>query len=513
MAQDIIVDNSSYPTAEIEKTAHENRELGLGYSNLGALLMCLGLPYDSKEGRDYAAAITALMHGQAYWHSIELARHRGAYANYETNREPQTNVLYQHCRLANELINLDVVPLNILSEMRDIWRKIDMHKGATHGVRNSQVTLLAPTGTIAFLMDCDTTGVEPDIALVKYKKLVGGGLLKIVNNCVPQALKRLGYDEKDIHAIVDYINEKDTIEGAPELKEEHLSVFDCAFKAQNGIRTISPMGHVLMMAAIQPFLSGAISKTVNLPENATIEDIEEIYLKGWSLGLKDIAVYRDNCKKSQPLNTGKDKVENRTPDVNTSKGPFRRRLPADRMAVCHKFEIQGHEGYIHVGLYDDGTPGEIFVRAAKEGSTVSGLLDTIATLTSLALQNGVPLENLVDKFAHVRFEPSGFTKNPNIPMAKSLVDYIFRYMGSKFLSSEAKQQIGLIQRQSSTDEDAILVEDLKNKRDKFGLSNQQAVFAFSNQADAPACIDCGAIMIRNGSCYKCMNCGATSGCS
>ncbi|MGH7802830.1 MAG: vitamin B12-dependent ribonucleotide reductase, partial [Candidatus Binatia bacterium] len=397
--------------------------------------------------------------------------------------------------------------------------------GREHGVRNSQVTVLAPTGTIAFMMDCDTTGVEPDIALVKYKKLVGGGLLKIVNNTVPRALKRLGYESKEIQSIVEYIDENETIEGAPDLKAEHLPVFDCAFKAARGSRTISPLGHIRMMGAAQPFLSGAISKTVNVPNDVTPDDVMDIFIESWRLGLKAVAIYRDGCKRTQPLNTS-----NSSKAVEASKAgvlsvseaaearPIRRRLPEERQAVCHKFDIAGHEGYIHVGFYDDGTPGEIFIKMAKEGSTISGLMDTIATLTSLSLQYGVPLEALVGKFSHMRFEPSGFTKNPEIPMAKSLTDYIFRYMGSRFLSADHKKEIGIVERDepavSSMDGGApVLRLAPAVAKASTGSSAPSAPFAYSPQADAPTCSDCGSIMIRNGACYKCHNCGATSGCS
>jgi len=412
--------------------------------------------------------------------------------------------------------------------------------------------VLAPTGTIAFMMDCDTTGVEPDIALVKYKRLVGGGLLKIVNNTVPRALRRLGYENKEIQAIVEYIDEHETIEGAPVLRDEHLAVFDCAFKPTRGTRTIHYLGHVRMMGAVQPFLSGAISKTINMPNEATLGDISEAYMESWRLGLKAVAIYRDGCKRVQPLATGEKKAALQNVSVVVAEPePTRRRLPMDRQAICHKFDIAGHEGYIHVGFYEDGTPGEIFIKMAKEGSTISGLMDTIATLTSLALQYGVPLEALVSKFGHVRFEPSGFTQNPDIPYAKSLTDYIFRFLGTRFLTKDQRQDVSQGEhsdhRESSrgTVEQAHPLGEQEKARVPLngptkGATAPAAALANSShpshrdslrsaspsfqstasvsmtwqaQADAPSCADCGSIMIRNGACYKCLNCGATSGCS
>jgi ribonucleoside-diphosphate reductase alpha chain len=513
-AMDIIVDNSSYPTPEITQNAKDYRQLGLGYANLGALLMAMGLPYDSKAGREYAAAVTALMHGEAYLQSARIAGVIGPFAGYAKNREPMLKVIDKHRSHAHRL-DSSLVPLPLYSSIREVWDET-LELGRDAGYRNSQATVLAPTGTIAFMMDCDTTGVEPDIALVKYKKLVGGGLLKIVNNTVPQALKRLGYDSKEIQTIVEYVDEMETIEGAPHLKEEHLAVFDCAFKPARGSRSIPPLGHLRMMGAVQPFISGAISKTVNMPNDVTVEDIEQAYIEAWRLGVKAVAIYRDGCKRTQPLNTGK-KTEAAVPvaaEPAVEFRPTRRRLPADRAAICHKFDIAGHEGYIHVGFFEDGTPGEIFIKMAKEGSTISGLMDTIATLSSLALQYGVPLEALVGKFSHVRFEPSGFTKNPEIPMAKSLTDYIFRFLGSRFLNPEAKKEIGIIEREEAA---APAVEAPTRPRLVVAEEKPQPAtpptLSFSPQADAPTCPDCGSIMIRNGACYKCWNCGATSGCS
>src|SRR5688572_14270178 len=453
-AQEILVDNASYPTPRIEENSHKFRPLGLGYANLGALLMSRGLAYDSDEGRNFAAALTAIMHGEAYRQSSVVARdHGGPFLEYDINRDPFLRVIAKHRDAAYQIPETGV-PADVLAAARSVYDET-LNLGSRHGFRNAQVTVLAPTGTIAFMMDCDTTGVEPDIALIKYKKLVGEGFIKIVNQTVPAALRKLGYSADQVQAILDYVNERETIEGAPELKPEHLSVFDCAFKPVNGERSIHYMGHVRMMGAIQPFISGAISKTVNMPEAATAEEIEQVYLEGWKQGLKAIAIYRDGSKRSQPLSTGKKKdgeAATSPEDQETIESlraqlanaqveatrPHRRRLPAERNAVTHRFDISGHEGYITVGLYPDGQPGEIFLKMAKEGSTISGLMDTLATSISLALQYGVPLKDVVNKFAHVRFEPSGFTGNPEIPIAKSLVDYIFRWLGSRFLHDDEK---------------------------------------------------------------------------
>ncbi len=618
-AQEILVDNASYPTPKIEENSHRFRPLGLGYANLGALLMNRGLAYDSEIGRNYAAAITALMHGEAYRQSSVIARdHGGAFVEYDVNREPFLRVIEKH-RDAAYAIPEEGVPTEMLEAARRIYDET-LQLGREHGYRNAQVTVLAPTGTIAFMMDCDTTGIEPDIALIKYKKLVGEGYLKIVNQTVPAALRKLGYSPTEVEEIVAYVNERETIEGAPGLKPEHLPVFDCAFKPVNGERSIHYMGHVRMMGATQPFLSGAISKTVNMPEAATAEEIETVYLEGWKQGLKAIAIYRDGSKRSQPLSTGKKKDDGVTAEesetieqlraqlaaaqVEATK-PHRRRLPNERTAITHKFEISGHEGYITVGLYPDGQPGEIFLKMAKEGSTVSGLMDTLATSVSLALQYGVPLKDVVNKFAHVRFEPSGFTGNSEIPIAKSIVDYVFRWVGSRFLATDDKATLGLIDRSAIVDEvparavslgglsasssDSLHVtsaaadaadasapsrssaasptpaDDIEpalegeaeppvatatavspaasdvgkgeltviatngNGHAKATNGNGKTLeqfagslggslgggqkVAFATQADAPSCADCGSIMVRNGSCYKCLNCGSTSGCS
>ena len=519
-AQDILVDNSSYPTPEIGRTARAYRQLGLGYANLGALLMSLGLPYDSDAGRAFAAAVTSLMCGEAYAQSTRVASALGPYAGFQKNRVPQIRVIDKHREKSRD-IDSAYVPLDLLSASREVWDDA-VDGGEKFGVRNSQVTVLAPTGTIAFMMDCDTTGVEPDIALVKYKRLVGGGMLKFVNQSVSRALGRLGYESRQVQDILEYIDDDETIEGAPHLEEKHLPVFDCAFKARSGVRSIEPGGHIRMMGAVQPFISGAISKTVNVPTAATVEDIEQLYLESWRLGLKAVAIYRDGCKRSQPLNTGKEKeaVKVEVAEVvETEARPVRRRLPEDCRSVRHKFDIAGHEGYIHVGFYEDGTPGEIFIKMAKEGSTISGLMDTIATLTSLSLQYGVPLEALVNKFEHVRFEPSGFTKNPDIPMAKSLTDYIFRFLGQRFVSAAVAE--AAVDRAASDsaaqDGGAVEPEEKVVKPDLKVVDGAKSSVAptefIQPQADAPACPDCGSMMIRNGACYKCNDCGATSGCS
>jgi len=583
-AQEILVDNASYPTPQIEENSHRFRPLGIGYANLGALLMSRGLAYDSDAGREYAATLTAIMTGEAYRQSAVIARdHGGAFNDYALNEVPFLRVIGKH-RDAAYAIPESGAPQPLIDAARLTWDEA-LELGREFGYRNAQVSVLAPTGTIAFMMDCDTTGIEPDIALVKYKKLVGEGFLKIVNNTVPGALRKLGYSPVETEEIVRYINERETIEGAPALKPEHLSVFDCAFKPVNGERSIQYMGHVRMMGATQPFLSGAISKTVNMPEAATAIDIEDVYLQGWKLGLKAIAIYRDGSKRSQPLSTGKkkDPADSQTavaaassvPGLTGEPKPYRRRLPAERAAVTHKFQIAGHEGYITVGLYEDGQPGELFLKMAKEGSTISGLMDTIATMTSVSLQYGVPLRDLVNKFAHVRFEPAGFTGNNEIPIAKSIVDYVFRWMGSRFLPSSEREALGLIgdapvgafamapapaahaplgAPASDTNEPSgagdahslpgagaiaqapaapiepatpvapaaamtLTVTNGNGKSNGHGTGVATASLgattrvSFSVSADSPSCADCGSIMVRNGSCYKCLNCGSTSGCS
>jgi len=540
-AQEMIVPNASYPTPKIEENSHKLRPLGLGFANLGALLMASGLAYDSDEGRAYGGALTSLMTGEAYAQSARIAAaHGGPFELFEHNHEPMLRVMNKH-KEASYGLDRKVGEEKLIDAACKSWDEA-VALGMRHGYRNAQATVLAPTGTIAFMMDCDTTGVEPDIALVKYKKLVGGGLLKIVNQTVPRALKRLGYNPDEVKEIIEFIAENDTIEGAPALKDEHLSVFDCAFKANKGERSIHYMGHLKMVAATQPFISGSISKTINLPENASVEDIEQAYIDGWKMGLKCISVYRDNCKRSQPLNTSMDKHKSAGAAVADvvapqTPNPMRRKLPDERRSITHKFDIQGHEGYITVSMFDDGTPGEIFVKMAKEGSTLSGMMDSFAIMVSLALQYGVPLEALVGKFSHVRFEPSGFTSNKEIPIAKSIVDYIFRWLASKFYTDEdAKDAIGIIRRAPKPEPTAEApgaapAEAAKPKPTKpvakpdqssgsdsadelrvvAGVGGVQAKVTV-NLTDSMTCSDCGAIMVRAGACYKCLNCGSTSGC-
>ena len=514
-AQEILVDNSSYPTPAIAKNSHEFRPLGLGFANLGALLMSRGLPYDGDSGRDYAAAITALMHGAAFAQSARIARdHGGPFAGYEKNKEPFIRVMRKH-RAALKDIDRTHLPSDLFQAAKAVWDEV-IELGEQYGFRNAQATVLAPTGTIGFMMDCDTTGVEPDIALVKYKKLVGGGLMKIVNQTVPMALTKLGYGATQIKEIIEYIDEHETIEGAPHIKDHHLAVFDCAFKPSRGVRSIHYMGHVRMMGAVQPFLSGAISKTVNVPKEATVEEIQQAYIDSWRIGAKAVSIYRDGSKRTQPLNTARDKEKVAAAAVDP--GPRRRKLPDERHAFTHKFDIAGHEGYITVGLFEDGTPGEIFLVMAKEGSTISGFADAFAQAISYALQYGVPLQDLVDKFSHVRFEPSGMTKNPDVRFAKSIVDYIFRWMAAKFLSPEAQFRAGVNNREETvtTPEQLPLDVAAAAGASATGAITSRATSSFAaiqNQEDAPPCSTCGSIMVRSGSCYKCANCGTTSGCA
>jgi len=581
-AQEIIVDNASYPTKEIAENSHIYRTLGLGYANLGSLIMSYGLPYDSNEGRALAGAITAVMTGHSYEQSAEIASVMGPFKGYrdarcahvskpvsKDNVESMLGVIKLHRRAVE-----DIQPsqdFNYLKEeARSCWDRA-LARGQQAGYRNAQVTVLAPTGTIAFLMDCDTTGVEPDIALVKYKLLAGGGMLKIVNRTVPEALQRLGYNAKEVEAIVAHIEKFDTIEDVEEngstiasgLKPEHLPVFDCAFKAYRGKRSISYMAHLRMMGATQPFISGAISKTVNLPQDCTVGDIRDAYVQAWKMGLKCVAIYRDGSKRSQPLNTkrtsdGAVKEDASTdPRINELEAeiarlreqaimPLRRRLPETRDAITHKFDIAGHEGYLTVGLFGKNQPGEVFITMAKEGSTIGGLMDSIGALTSMALQYGVPLEALVKKFAHQRFEPSGFTKNPDIRNASSIIDYVFRWMGHQFIegyreaNSPSRRQPdlpipGLAEEEKKNvnrpvpdlplaEDTEILVKGSSDKRFGNGVRNgnganhgrpitslSDAIAHF--QADAPSCPNCGHVAVRNGACYKCLNCGESLGCS
>jgi ribonucleoside-diphosphate reductase alpha chain len=620
-AQEILVDNAGYPTESITRNSHDYRPLGLGYANLGALLMASGLPYDSPQGRDYAACVTAIMCGEAYLQSARIAEQcpaltpatRGPEAAYSAalaeenaerfsqekdtsrprawggacpgwyvNREPFLDVIRMHRASVNKINHKEVIPAGLIEGAKQCWDEA-LALGERVGYRNSQVTVLAPTGTIGFMMDCDTTGIEPDLALVKYKKLVGGGMIKIVNQTVPQALWKLGYAPEQVNSIVSYIDSTGTIEGAPGVRDEHLPVFDCSFKPQKGTRSIHYMGHVLMMAAAQPFISGAISKTVNLPEAATIEDIMDAYIQSWKLGLKAVAIYRDGSKKAQPLMAAAKRedaarrgtrgekmaaevvtpeaaafaklspeqqaialaaVRTPTTEEQQSAPPraLRHRLPGERASITHKFALAGHEGYITVGLYKDGTPGELFIRMAKEGSTVSGLMDSFATAVSLALQHGVPLKLLCDKFQHTRFEPSGFTGNPEIPIAKSVMDYIFRWLEIRFVTGKqyplfkeltVGPQAGPAMGQLVPGAQPPSAGDRETTPPAGGVPGSQQLEAASSVhlvdrgiyhaadamkelvdlGDAPSCHLCGAIMTRNGSCYRCMSCGSTSGCS
>ncbi len=503
MAQEIIVDNASYPTEKIASNSHRFRPLGLGFANLGALLMSQGIAYDSDRGRDFAGAITAVMCGQAYLTSARVAEAVGTFADYRRNEESFLEVIRMHRESVNR-IEPKHVPAALYDGAKECWTSA-YELGRRAGYRNAQVTVIAPTGTIGFMMDCDTTGIEPDLALVKYKKLVGGGVIKIVNNTVPQALIRLGYTTEKVDAIVNHIDSTGTIEGAPGLKDEHLPVFDCSLRPANGVRFIHHMGHVKMMAAVQPFISGAISKTINMPEESTVEDVMDAYIESWRLGLKAVAIYRDNSKRVQPLTSGngtrseskKASAEVAAPTEKIVYRPIRRKLPDERQSITHKFSIGGHEGYITVGLYEDGQPGELFITMAKEGSIISGLMDSFATAISFTLQYGVPLKFLVDKFSHVRFEPDGWTGNPQLPYAKSIMDYIFRWLGMKFLGPEyAVTEAGKTTKLRPTEPEP-----------------QQTLPFAPVTEDAPLCAECGSLMTRNGSCFKCENCGGTSGCS
>jgi ribonucleoside-diphosphate reductase alpha chain len=560
-AQEILVDNAGYPTEAIMRNSHDYRPLGLGYANLGALLMAAGHPYDSDGGRDYAACVTAIMCGEAYLQSSRIAEQcqplvpateatkknlsetnlgsnvmpGGACPGWYINREPFLDVIRMHRASVNG-INKNNVPASIYEASKQCWDEALAH-GEKHGYRNSQVTVLAPTGTIGFMMDCDTTGIEPDLALIKYKKLVGGGMIKIVNNTVPTALFKLGYTHEQTDAIVSYIDATGTIEGAPLIKDDHLAVFDCSFKPAKGTRSIHYMGHLRMMAAAQPFISGAISKTVNLPENATVEDIMEAYLQAWKLGLKAVAIYRDGCKKSQPLSAAGTKtalsekssvssvpsvVEEE--DLNAPPRAVRHKLQEERASITHKFKVGDHEGYITVGLYPNGEPGELFITMAKEGSTVSGLMDSFALAVSIALQHGVPLKLFCEKFAHTRFEPSGWSGNPDIGYAKSIMDYIFRWLQLRFLTGQQQmlfenlrlRPAGASSQAADVEVAAPAVRRPEAGTREPGAGSVHAADALSSivdLGDAPTCSFCGSIMTRNGSCYRCMSCGSTSGCS
>ncbi len=576
IAQEILVDNGSYPEARITENSHRFRPLGLGYANLGCLMMSLAMPYDSDQARAWAAAITAIMTGTAYSVSAEVAAIKGAFDDFDANKDEMLNVIGMHREHVRNIPEM-YCPADLLSNAKDAWDQA-FDAGTQYGYRNAQATVLAPTGTIGFMMDCDTTGVEPDIALVKYKLLAGGGMLKLVNQTVPMALERLGYNPDEIKSICETIDADDTIETAKLLRQEHLPIFDCAFKAKNGSRHIHYAAHLKMMAAVQPFLSGAISKTINMPKESTAEEIATAYMEGWKMGLKAVAIYRDGSKRLQPVNTDTDKKDSKkkkTVDEAPAARPFRRRLSETRQSITHKFSVAGHEGYLTVGLYEDGQPGELFITMAKEGSTVGGLMDVVGTCVSMALQYGVPLITLVEKFRHARFEPAGMTSNKNIPFAKSLIDYIFCWMGCQFIpgyaekntpnrtpapadnksNTTAKELVKKTQDlakkidqakaigKKPADKTAQPIKDVPAKAaaprmsDRFAdQAADRVVQAVTNaitnpdgtktaamgqfneqfnhfQDDAPACDVCGSICVRNGTCYRCFNCGNSMGCS
>jgi ribonucleoside-diphosphate reductase alpha chain len=513
LAQEILVGYSSYPTPEIEANAKAYRQLGLGYANLGALLMSRGLPYDSDEGRAYGAAITALMTGRAYRKSAETAARMGPFAGYRQNAAAMIGVIAMHRAAVGNIDHSDQVPDDLLRAARQAWDDA-LNVGEVSGYRNAQATVLAPTGTISFMMDCDTTGVEPDFSLVKSKKLVGGGEITIVNRTVPMAMERLGYAPTEVEEIVAFIDERNTVVGAPYLKTEHYPVFDCAV----GERPIHYMGHVKMMGAVQPFISGAISKTVNMPEQSTVDDVAQLVVEAWRLGVKAIAIYRDNCKVAQPMSSSKDGQAVATPlgPVPVAPAaPQRRRLPEDRIEVGRKFRVGDYEGYIHVGLYDDGTPGDIFIDIAKEGTTLAGLMNSFMIAVSLGLQYGVPLEVYVSKFSHMRFEPSGLTNDPDIRTAKSIVDYVFRWMGKRFLTVDQQEEVGIL-----TPEVRARLADQYTGEAARAAAGPPAEAASPGQTalfnaweDAVECSRCGGRMVRTGSCYTCRDCGTNTGCS
>ena len=486
IGQEILVSRASYPTPLIEANSHRFRPLGLGYANLGAYLMVNGMPYDSDFGRATARAITGLLSGEAYKVSAEMAKIKGAFEGFEENREAMLRVIDKHLKAIQE--NDLPTDLKLQEAAVQSWQDaIDL--GEECGYRNSQATVIAPTGTIGFMMDCDTTGLEPALALVSYKKLAGktDSVLKVVNQTVPEALETLGYDDDQINKILVHIDENDTIEDAPYLKEDHLPVFDCAFPPAKGSRTIHAYAHVKMMAAIQPMVSGALSKTVNLPATATVGMVSDAYKMAWDLGLKAIAIYRDGCKKAQPMSTKKTTTVDRDTKPENLE-PVRRRLPTVRRSMTHKFSVGGHKGYLTVGLYEDGSPGEIFIQMSKPGSTVSGLTHSVACLSSIALQYGVPLGALVKAMSHTRFEPCGFTGNTDIPMAKSVVDYIFRWLEFTFTKPTAEKPV------------------VK------AVETPKAGLQLSSTLSGPPCPECGSVTVPNGSCHQCKNCGTTTGC-
>jgi ribonucleoside-diphosphate reductase alpha chain len=520
-AQEILVDNASYPTPQIAENSHNFRPLGLGYANLGALLMSMALPYDSDEGRDVAGTITALMSGEAYAQSSRAAQNMGPFPGYPVNREPMLDVIRMH-RDAMRGIKRDHVQPDLFAAAQESWDTA-LSLGEKFGFKNAQVTVLAPTGTIGFMMDCDTTGIEPDLALVKYKKLVGGGLIKIVNNTVPEALMRLGYTPEQTSEIVSHIDQNGKIEGAPHLKPEHLPVFDCSLAPAGGGRSITWTGHVKMMAAAQPFLSGAISKTINMPEESTVEDVMDAYIESWKLGLKAVAIYRDNSKRSQPLSAAGQKKDEKKPEAAAVVEALqqelfaraqREKMPAERASVTHKFSVGGHEGYITVGMYEDGRPGEIFIKMSKEGSTLSGVMDGLALTVSIGLQYGVPLKVYVDKLLNTRFEPSGITANPKIRFVSSVLDYIARWLGGRFISADYLKLNGAPMAEAAAAAAAAPTVGAQALASMPSLPASNASSKPSNAHEgAPTCSECGMLMVPNGACYKCENCGSTSGCS
>jgi ribonucleoside-diphosphate reductase alpha chain len=542
LAQEIVVGPSSYPTEEIAVNARAFRQLGLGYANLGAFLMSNGMPYDSDAGRNTAAAITALMTGRAYAQSARVAAALGPYEAYALNREPHNAVMRMHRDASHEIAGDGLADTELLRAAQRAWDEA-VELGEQHGYRNAQATVLAPTGTISFLMDCDTTGVEPDFSLVKFKELVGGGQMTIVNGTVPLALRTLGYSHEQIEQIVAYINEHSTIIGAPHLAEEHLPVFDVAV----GERAISHMGHIKMMGAIQPFISGAISKTVNMPSTASVDDIADAYMQAWRLGVKALAIYRDGSKTAQALRTDAQQESAAPVDVDAlvseavdkamrEIGPKRKRMPRERQSLTHKFSIGGHEGYITAGMYEDGTVGEIFLTdIGKEGSTLRGMMNAFATAISISLQYGVPLETLVQKFSYMRFEPEGITNNPEIPFAKSMPDYIMRWLASRFLDADAQEELGILTpevraRKAAQDAASSVVSDTSGPASPVETSGNGGNGAAKPAAAAltdsppvvparlagldlgPACGQCGGMMQRTGSCYTCSSCGNNTGC-
>src|SRR5437588_3820595 len=504
LAQEILVGYASYPTPEIERNAKRFRQLGLGYANLGALLMARGLPYDSDEGRAYAAAITALMTGRAYRKSAEIASRMGPFDGYQVNRAPMIGVIAKHRAAVGNIENSDIVPTDVSSACRRPWDDA-LNLSERHGFRNAQATVLAPTGTISFMMDCDTTGVEPDFSLVKSKRLVGGGEITIVNKTVQAGLEKLGYAPREVDEIVAFVDERNTVVGAPYVKTEHYPVSDCAV----GERAIHYLGHVKMMGGVQPFISGAISKTVNLPEEATVEDVMSLYVDAWKLGVKAIAIYRDNCKVAQPLSSSKDATA--PPPVLVRE---RKRLPLDRTEIGRKFQVGDHEGYIHVGLYDDGSPGDIFVDIAKDGTTMAGLMNSLCLAVSMGLQYGVPPEVYVSKLSHMRFEPSGLTNDGDIRTAKSIVDYIFRWFGKRFLTAEQQEEAGIL----SPEVKARMAERYANGEAATPVEPTEApppgqTALFNSWEEAVERARCGGRMVRTGSCYTCRDRGTNTGCS